>query len=1218
MAATRDGYLAVFASARSDAGRAMALANVAALLAQRGDKVLVIDLAVDSPMLNRYFPDTGKRRATTNARTRIPSGVVDLLSMVRDGARRMPAGRSAARTAGMGLAHELIERVFEVSDAATRTVKVRYPGLPEERAVELHYMPVGAEDAPHERAHPFESLDLFPGVLEEIASTLRSRYDAVLIDAPTGEGDTTATLISQLADKLVFLVDDASLEEAIELASWAHGRRSLATTDRALNMFPLLMNVPDGGAGKAFVDEAKPRLEAFFRSTLGHSAVDLSLYLDLAQIPQRALRTQTARLAVETEPTSNAQGASHAYFRFVQCLSKSSPLRVGTRSRPMSAELMSAIEARRTPSQASDLATTRSSATPPAIIGSPTPAPSAVIPAPTPSSPTATGRIARDEPGRIRFETPSLAPLSSKSPLKHTDRLSEAMALRAHGRNAEAAKICAAIVREAQRDERGSKETAKALLALGDLAAQSETGEYDEIVHRFHERRHDDPEMFEIILQAHYRRGKRHAARERFALATDSLMAAVELAREWKFASAPLFDLQAIAADAALSLAIISMERGDDARALHALGRALEGATSSGSPEKREIEAAASSLEALVLARSGRPEHAAERASALRERSSVGAGPALETIAAVTACNEGASLALAGRYHDALNLLGALRDRFEGTWQSPYYEIGRVAAHNEAAVLARLGRTADALERIAMTRNHAAAFGAKTHRVHFATALIEAWIASSVGRHEEALSALERLQTGLRWEEVCLDHPGDGYMRERRADVAWYLTIARDAARGVDELPSLLQAAEEEGEVRHGRVHMRAAFELAQHGRRLDDLSAHLAASTCYEEAMLRLEKAAMRASGGDAAMLACAGLVAISRGATPRGIPWLRKAAEQGGTAVIQSALETVHGEGFDAEAIVTAVREAFDWVPRERMDTLRAADALGVTLIRALVFPGKPPEPLLPPMTYPNCAARFAVSTTPPISITEGDVKVGSPVAAISRLLILEPPDGTTAQLEDAARSLTSRQPVPSLTASASWPQRLGAFTGTAEEIAAAVDALFPKTSPVVVVLERRIAGDTREMRFAMEIESRDSNVFRLAVLHDVHGHERHIFDGTTLSHYRDGQEPTISRRGSPMLLALWRAMSQGLWTTFDLSLRSQAGSPGHIAILGGNSRDAALGSMSVELEVDRILLTRNDPRALRQVTLEDADGTKHRFSVQASVGKMELSLFRGPGSS
>ncbi len=1195
MAATRDGYLAVFASARSDAGRSMVLANIAALLAQRGDKVLVIDLAIDAPTLGRYFPEGAKRRpnAAATGRNRIPSGVVDLLSFVRDGARRLPAGRPNARTAGLGLAHDLVERVFEVSDPATRRVSVRYPGLPEERAADLHFMPVGGDDAPHERANPFEMLDLFPGVLEEIATALRTRYDAVLIDAPTGESETTAILISQLADKLVFLVDDASLEEAIDLASWAHGRRSLAATDRALNMFPLLMNVAEGEAGKAFVDEAKPRLEAFFRSTLGHSAVDLSLYTELAQIPQRALRGQATRLAVEVEPTSNAQGASHAYFRFVQCLSKSSALRVGTRARPMSPDLMSAIEARRTPAQTSD----------------PGPARSGPAPA-TPSSPPRAS-VVRDEPsGRTsRFEPSPLA----KPPAKHSERLAEAMALRAHGRNAEAAKICAAIVREAVRDERGSKETAKALLALGDLAAQSETGEYDEVVHRFHERRHDDPEMFECVIQAHYRRGKRHAARERFALATDSLMAVVEMAREWKFPTTPSFDLRALTADAALSLAVISMERGDDARALHALGRALEGAGSAGSIEQREIEASASCLEILVLAHSARPDQAVERGSSLRERLSGTSTPTLDMIHAITASNEGAALGLAGRYNEALTLLGPLRERFEGVSQSPYYEIAHVVTHNEAAVLARMGRANEALERLVALRTNPISTGAAMHRTRFASGLLEAWLLDSMGRHDAALGTLEQLQAALRWEEVCLDHPGDVYMRDRRGDVAWYLTIARDLARGVDELPSLLQAAEEEGESRHGRVHARAAFELARHGRRLDDLGAHAAATSCFDEAMLRLEKAALRAPGVDAAMLACAGMVAISRGATPRGIPLLRKAAEQGGTAVIQTALEAVHGENFDAEAIVTAVREAFDWIPRERMETLRAADPLGVTLIRALVFPGKPPEPLLPPMTYPHCAGRFAISTTPSLSGREFEVKAGSPIAAVARLLLLEPPDGTTHPWTDATRSINGRNPVPALGSPALWPPRLGAFSGSLEEVIAAFDALYPKNQPISAVVERRMGPEGRDVRFAIEIEVRDVGAFRLAVLYDVHGHERHIFDGITLSHYRDGQEPTVSRRGSTMLLALWRGLAQGLAGAFDLSLRPQSGLPAHVLVLAGTVRDPGTGVMSLELELDRLLLARRDPRALRQVSLQSVDGVKHRFGVQASVGKVELSVFR-----
>ncbi|MBK9262833.1 MAG: hypothetical protein IPM54_23900 [Polyangiaceae bacterium] len=524
-------------------------------------------------------------------------------------------------------------------------------------------------------------------------------------------------------------------------------------------------------------------------------------------------------------------------------------------------------------------------------------------------------------------------------------------------------------------------------------------------------------------------------------------------------------------------------------------------------------------------------------------------------------------------------------------------------------MLVRMGRASEALERIASTRAKAAAHGGAAHRIRAASAIVEAAALGAMGRHEVALETLEKLQTALRWEEVCLDHPGDGYMRERRADVAWYLTIARDRARGVDELPSLLQAAEEEGDTRHARVHVRAAFELARHGRRLDDLGAHAAATACYDEAMTRLERAATRPPG-DAAMLACAGLVAISRGATPRGIPLLRKAAEQGGTAVIQSALEAVHGEGFDAESIVTSVREAFDWIPRERMETLRAADALGVTLIRALVFPGKPPEPLLPPMTYPLCAGRFAVSTTPPLSGREANMKTSSAIVAATRLLLLEPPDGTTNDIDERVNANTGRSPAPSFAAIASWPQRLGAFAGGVDEIATALDGLFPKTMPIAAIVEGREGSKGRDLRFAVEIEKRDGGLFRLAILHDVHGHERHVFDGITLSHYREGHEPTVSRRGPTMLLALWRALSLGLAGAFDMAL-VPGGSPATV-VVKGTPREPGTGVMSIELHLDNVLLSRKDPRALRHIEFENVAGVKHRFDIQAAVGKIELSLF------
>ena len=84
--------------------------------------------------------------------------------------------------------------------------------------------------------------------------------------------------------------------------------------------------------------------------------------------------------------------------------------------------------------------------------------------------------------------------------------------------------------------------------------------------------------------------------------------------------------------------------------------------------------------------------------------------------------------------------------------------------------------------------------------MRFSAALGTARIHADLGRYTAAIDELEALQETLRWVDVCLDHPGDAYMRERRADVAWYLTLTRERARGVDDLPGLLQASEEEGD----------------------------------------------------------------------------------------------------------------------------------------------------------------------------------------------------------------------------------------------------------------------------------------------------------------------------------------------------------------------------------------------------------------------------------
>lgn len=92
--------------------------------------------------------------------------------------------------------------------------------------------------------------------------------------------------------------------------------------------------------------------------------------------------------------------------------------------------------------------------------------------------------------------------------------------------------------------------------------------------------------------------------------------------------------------------------------------------------------------------------------------------------------------------------------------------------------------------------------------------------------------------------------------------------------------------------------------------------------------------------------------------------------------------------------------------------------------------------------------------------------------------------------------------------------------------------------------------------------------------------------------------------------MLLALWRALSLGVAGAFDLSL-VHGRSPVTI-VVKGTPREPGAGVMSLELHIDRMLLSRKDPRALRHIEIENVDGVKLRFDIQATVGKIELSLF------
>src|SRR3954447_26186694 len=73
------GFIYTFYSYKGGVGRSMALANVAALLAKVGRRVLIIDWDLEAPGLEKYFQDT---LSIPRAKS---SGVLDLVTNYRGG-----------------------------------------------------------------------------------------------------------------------------------------------------------------------------------------------------------------------------------------------------------------------------------------------------------------------------------------------------------------------------------------------------------------------------------------------------------------------------------------------------------------------------------------------------------------------------------------------------------------------------------------------------------------------------------------------------------------------------------------------------------------------------------------------------------------------------------------------------------------------------------------------------------------------------------------------------------------------------------------------------------------------------------------------------------------------------------------------------------------------------------------------------------------------------
>lgn len=210
------GIIYTFYSYKGGVGRSMALANVAALLAQRGRKVLIVDWDLEAPGIEKFFhydpPILEGRRETT-------PGVVDLIVGYAQGEapdwrecllRAFPFGISNAREAG--------ESRQPVSILSAGRADIGYV----ERMQSINWGKLFTE----------RSLGSY---LERLRDDWISEFEFVLIDSRTGLTDIGGVCTIHLPDVLVlfFTTNRQSMDGILDVMHYARSGHERLPFDRS-------------------------------------------------------------------------------------------------------------------------------------------------------------------------------------------------------------------------------------------------------------------------------------------------------------------------------------------------------------------------------------------------------------------------------------------------------------------------------------------------------------------------------------------------------------------------------------------------------------------------------------------------------------------------------------------------------------------------------------------------------------------------------------------------------------------------------------------------------------------------------------------------------------------------------------------------------------------------------------------------------------------------
>jgi cellulose biosynthesis protein BcsQ/tetratricopeptide (TPR) repeat protein len=292
------GKIVTFYSFKGGAGRTMALANVAWILASNGRKVLVVDWDLDSPGLHKYFHpflDPAKLAATP--------GVIELINDYIWAA----ATEDDERRPGWYREYAQIWR---------HAISLNWDQFPAGGI--LDFVSAGRQNRDYSSSLTAIDWDNFYDrlgggrFLDALRAELKAHYDYVLIDSRTGMSDVADICTVSLPDVLVacFTLNDQAIEGAATVA-WSVDQRYHY---RNIRVLPVPMRIDDSEKDKADTGLAlaRSRFGSLPRGLTGYQRDD---YWAAVTIPYKAFYAFEETLAVFGDTPRSPLSLLGAYER---------------------------------------------------------------------------------------------------------------------------------------------------------------------------------------------------------------------------------------------------------------------------------------------------------------------------------------------------------------------------------------------------------------------------------------------------------------------------------------------------------------------------------------------------------------------------------------------------------------------------------------------------------------------------------------------------------------------------------------------------------------------------------------------------------------------------------------------------------------------------------------------------------------------------------------